>query len=158
MGIQFWIADKANRREFWLGKGEWSDLLPELQKAPIEPVSIEELDRRLRAAWLSSWLDPYEPDKALALWAFCQVAGWNVELRRDTQDYDDEWILATATVTGTDATGAPLTEMVKCWKSTVKCVASLDPHDNDKLEDDPLAEQQAHWAAVAQKTVVGSPL
>lgn len=135
MGTEYYVVDKKNKRSFDLGKNWYERIVPGgPQEKPIEPVSVEELFKRTRATWKNDedlgFTDEWCWMISRKLWAFCQVAEWNVEFRWDTTDWDDEYEHEPGNWYG---------------PSTYTCVYSRYNEINANLKPDPLAEQQKEW-------------
>lgn len=93
MGVQFEALDRKNRRVFDLDKGNW--FLSGIDGG--KPMTVQEV----RAGIVRVHEDRYGKRNdvfgeehatrtAVRLWAFCEVAGWDVELYSDAGDYSDD--------------------------------------------------------------------
>lgn len=94
MGVEYYVVDRKRFRKFELGKT--LDITHLQGRLPLTPQQIYEA---LHARWSKAYRVPMDPDEerdwlaglAALLWAFCESAGWQVEFRNDTGDYDDEY-------------------------------------------------------------------
>ena len=132
MGTEFYAVDKKNMRAFFLGKG-WYDghvLFDSVKRSSLVRMRSWVFDNRRN--WCSD--DEFDQDAkrsaesiAKKLWAFCNVANWNIEFRNDCNYYDDE-----QTVVDVDA-----------YAVVFSC------YDNDEfVVDDPNASEQKFWEDV----------
>lgn len=140
MGTEYYVFDKAHKRIFSLDKGDWSTfvLVGHVAGQTLElPLVREQLVRSWNwfrdASTSITYQDPWINRVANKLWAFCQTAGWQVELRWDSKWYDDEYL-------GDD-------DDDHWWPPTVS--SRFD--DDQDLDPDPCAEEQARWELVASQ-------
>lgn len=105
MGVEWYLADSANRRIFVLGKsrydvGEWIVTRARLL-APKYPSAREvfsmfvndarEREQRVQREQREGIDVAYLAECAAHLWAFCATAAWKLAVRDDCSDHDDEW-------------------------------------------------------------------
>ena len=85
MGVQWGLYDLKNRRIFDLDKGDWTPLLRE----PMGPRSLAEVRAAVEAAIVyrggvaSAADDDIRASRdraARRIWAFCEVAEWQIDL------------------------------------------------------------------------------
>jgi hypothetical protein len=106
MGIQWELYDLKNRRVFDLDKGAW--YLADLDRGGALPLS--EVHARVNAVMAERY-GAQDPDDTAAnlvtarmIWAFCEVAGWQIDLWSDTgpdpPEERDGWPLVGSRCTG----------------------------------------------------------
>lgn len=77
------LIDRKNKRRFGLDKGNW--YAAGFHRS--ESMTVEEVRLGCHVARpdIESWDDVPE-----SIWAFCDVAGWDIELYNDIGNYSDE--------------------------------------------------------------------
>ncbi len=121
-GTEAFLVDKRNHRVFKIG---WDCFgFHAEQEYPIEPVGMKTLRERIAKSAGEQLRRPLN-DATAELWAFCEVARWDVEVRCGAIDYPEAWFNT-----------CPLVGNV-----------SLDPDD---LDEDPKAAEMAEYVDEAK--------
>lgn len=169
MGVCFYVVDRLNKRGFDLGKGYWNGSwdwktnkkigpdspIPETEipaKEAVVPFSVEDMIAWVYFAWSETYhvndagTEPTdEDDRAYAkelgikLWAFCEVAKWNVELRSDTFEYADEEAFQKSDPANFDANRYGLYPLVQSRYSGESSYIELDPKQEDQTKFEKMA-------------------
>jgi len=127
-----WILhDKKNRRNFCLGNVPrlWGGFLS--GHADGDPWDLKDIEEQIPDA--CAFAPPGPRGIAIRLWAFCQVAAWQVELRWDGIDYEDEW----------QGSG---------WEQRLVEHPLVGSLYTGAFDPDPCAAEQLHWEEEARKT------
>jgi hypothetical protein len=136
MGTEYFIFDKKNKRLFSLGNGTWDFFDDHVDgvEVPLDEVHRKVVEdwNRFRTSDFTNIEDPVFLLLSQQLWAFCQVAGWQLEVRTDVTDYEDEYV------------GSGWSEV---WTPHPKVRSR---YTGVKLDPDPCAEEQEKWEQIAK--------
>jgi hypothetical protein len=142
MGTEWFVLDKKNKRQF--GMGKWEPIGEFIAGLTANPApSYDQVLKILITTWNKGYVDHEtgEHDEwirklAQRLWAFCCVADWQIEVRSDVTDYEDEW----------EGEGR-----LRQWKPHPLVISRYSGYI---VDPDPCAAQQAHWEKVQKNAEV----
>jgi len=90
MGTLWEALDKKNKRRFMLGKGYWGATSIDGGK----PMTLAQVVADIEGPVFRDWPRSGSPESwaqfAANVWAFCEVAGWEISIYTDTGDYDSD--------------------------------------------------------------------